>query len=327
MMKTVKISLIVPVYNTKSFLDDCIRSVLAQTFQDWELILVDDGSTDGSGALCEAWAERDARIRVLHQPNGGVSRARNYGIRQARGDYLVFLDSDDRILPAYLQRLWELKEEYKVPLAAVGFAGDRDGVSTLHKKLPRPLMETDEYLSCVLSDRYGLALTCWAVIYPAAWGLAFQESIAYGEDSLFFCRALKKAGRIAYDSAPLYLYTTNRDGNTYTVQSLKKTEEQLAVWEKMKDLFLDGNEPEELRGHFLRILCDVNLQAARQSARENKKNMKAAHRWKACRYFGALKGNTTVSPRHKLRLGLLLLSPVWGAALWERMRKGSGYGT
>ena len=327
MMKTVKISLIVPVYNTKAYLDDCIRSVLAQTFQDWELILVDDGSTDGSGALCEAWAERDARIRVLHQPNGGVSRARNSGISQARGEYLVFLDSDDQVLPAYLQRLWELREQYDAPLAAVGFSGDTEMVNTLHKSLPQPLMEGDAYLVCALSDQYGLTLSSCAVLYPAAWGLRFQEGIAYGEDSLFFCQALKKAGRIAYAPAPLYVYATNRAGNTYTVQSLKKTEERLAVWEKMKEIFLDGSESEELKGHFLRILCDVNLQAARQAAGENQKEGKTAHRKEACRYFGALKGNATVPRKHKLRLGLLLLSPVWGAAVWDGLRKGHSHGS
>ena len=89
------VSVIVPVYNVEAFLDRCVRSVLAQTFPDFELILVDDGSTDTSGALCDALAREDARIRVIHQANGGLSAARNRGIEAAGGTYLIFLDSDD----------------------------------------------------------------------------------------------------------------------------------------------------------------------------------------------------------------------------------------
>lgn len=88
-------SIIIPVFNTEEYLDCCVKSVLTQTFRDFELILVDDGSPDNSPAMCDAWAEKDHRIRVVHQENGGLSVARNTGIRHASGEYLLFLDSDD----------------------------------------------------------------------------------------------------------------------------------------------------------------------------------------------------------------------------------------
>lgn len=95
-----KISVIVPVYKTEKYLPECIESILAQTFEDFELILVDDGSPDNSGAICDDYAARDPRIRVFHKENGGVSSARNLGIRNARAEYVAFLDSDD---------VWDLK--------------------------------------------------------------------------------------------------------------------------------------------------------------------------------------------------------------------------
>ena len=90
-----KFSIVIPVYKTKEYLDHCVESVIAQTFRDFEIILVDDGSPDCCGAMCDAWAAKDSRIVVVHQENGGLSAARNAGIRRATGEYIMFLDSDD----------------------------------------------------------------------------------------------------------------------------------------------------------------------------------------------------------------------------------------
>jgi len=97
------ISVIIPIFNAESYLVKCVNSILAQSFADFELILVDDGSIDNSGAICDEYAQRDARVRTIHQPNGGVSTARNLGIDQARGEYLTFVDADDYLAPNFLQ--------------------------------------------------------------------------------------------------------------------------------------------------------------------------------------------------------------------------------
>ena len=94
-----KVSVIIPVYNVEQYLNRCIDSVLNQTYKDFEIILVDDGSTDKSGEICDVYAEKDSRITVIHKENGGLSDARNFGIDAARGDFLTFLDSDDYFHP------------------------------------------------------------------------------------------------------------------------------------------------------------------------------------------------------------------------------------
>ena len=104
------ISVIIPVYNVEKFLAECVDSVLAQTYTDWEAILVDDGATDASGAMCDAYAAKDPRIRVIHRENGGLSAARNTGLKAARGEYVYFLDSDDYIEPDTLALLLETAE-------------------------------------------------------------------------------------------------------------------------------------------------------------------------------------------------------------------------
>ena len=98
-MKETKISIIVPVYNAEKELQRCVDSIFRQSFSDWELLLIDDGSRDGSPMLCDRLAGQDPRVRVCHKENGGVSSARNLGIRRAEGEYLFFTDSDDTLFP------------------------------------------------------------------------------------------------------------------------------------------------------------------------------------------------------------------------------------
>ena len=100
------ISVIVPVYNTEKYLHRCVDSILAQTFTDFELLLIDDGSTDSSGAICDESAQKDSRVRVFHKENGGVSSARNLGLDKAKGKWVTFVDSDDWIKESFLNKLY-----------------------------------------------------------------------------------------------------------------------------------------------------------------------------------------------------------------------------
>ena len=99
------VSCIIPVYNTEKYLPRCIESVLAQTFVDWEMLLIDDGSTDASGSICDEYAAKDERIRVFHKENGGISSARNVGLNYAQGEWIFFVDSDDSLPKTSLESL------------------------------------------------------------------------------------------------------------------------------------------------------------------------------------------------------------------------------
>ena len=106
------ISVIMPVYNIRDYLPDCMRSVLAQTYQNLDIILVDDGSTDGSGSLCDSYIDKDPRVRVCHKTNGGLSDARNYGIERALGEYITLIDPDDSVDPDYVEYLYRVLDKY-----------------------------------------------------------------------------------------------------------------------------------------------------------------------------------------------------------------------
>lgn len=114
-----KISVIVPVYNTRDCLGRCVDSILNQTYQNLEMLLVDDGSTDGSGQLCDTFAKQDNRVRVYHKENGGASSARNLGMQNAIGDYISFIDSDDYIDPDIYQMMIELIQEKNLPIVQI----------------------------------------------------------------------------------------------------------------------------------------------------------------------------------------------------------------
>ncbi len=111
------ISLVIPVYNVEKYLDKCMSSVLAQTYDNFEVILVDDGSTDNSGKMCDEYAEKYGRVTVYHKPNGGLSDARNFGVEHCNADLVSFIDSDDYVTEDYLEYLWYLMKKYNVDIA------------------------------------------------------------------------------------------------------------------------------------------------------------------------------------------------------------------
>lgn len=113
------ISVIIPVYRVERYLDACVASVVAQTFRDLEIVLVDDGSPDGCPALCEAWARKDPRIRVVHRENGGLSAARNSGLEVATGQFVTFLDADDTLEPDTLRRAWEAQQAHNAEMVII----------------------------------------------------------------------------------------------------------------------------------------------------------------------------------------------------------------
>lgn len=135
------ISIVVPVYNTAPYLSSCLDSILCQTVTDWELILVDDGSTDGSGAICDEYAAKDSRIQVLHQANQGPAKARNLGIAKSQGELIAFIDSDDLLHVQYLEQLIETmqKEDCDIVFAPYVLQGEEDRARFTPQRLTEAL--------------------------------------------------------------------------------------------------------------------------------------------------------------------------------------------
>ena len=145
------ISIIIPVYNSSYYLSRCIECVFHQTYMDWELILVDDGSTDGSGEICDKVAERNCKkVHVIHQQNQGASVARKVGIEQSKGDLLTFVDSDDIIEDDYLERLYNAMNQYGVKIAACDQIIHQEGTELIVDKSGDVMLLDDK----AIQDRF-----------------------------------------------------------------------------------------------------------------------------------------------------------------------------
>lgn len=220
------ISVIIPVYNAAAYLDNCLESVLGQTYRNTEIVLINDGSTDGSGEICENWAQRDARIRVYHKENGGASSARNAGLQEAKGDYIYFLDSDDRIVPTLLEKLYLSAKKNDAELvffdawAVDEETGKISETNYAHKELYQP--DSGKNLMAKMVKNRDFHMGVWQLFYAGSFfdrtNLRFIEGIVY-EDFLFTCQAYCLAQRVSY--VPEFLYYRQYHANS--VMTAKKT--------------------------------------------------------------------------------------------------------
>lgn len=178
----VRFSIIIPVYNVDAYLDECICSVVSQSYTDFEVLLVDDGSTDGSGEICEQWAKKDARIKVLHQTNSGASSARNTGILAATGTYIVFLDSDDYWLSKEVLQQINARLEMTQPDVLVFnlkkvFERQIDA-PYFDDRISMPVQQTDVESFCFISEN-----ELWTA---CAWNKAIRREL-FANEQLRFC--------------------------------------------------------------------------------------------------------------------------------------------
>ncbi len=232
-----EISVIVPVYKVEKFLHRCVDSILGQTFRDFELILVDDGSPDNCGELCDAYAARDSRIHVIHQQNGGLSAARNTGIdwvmAHSHSHWLAFVDSDDWVHPQYLQQLYAAAEHSLCKISACGFF--RTGGEPLPEGEDFSIqsMSADDYYCGSLHE--GVTAVAWNKLYHRSLFKKLRYPIGkLHEDEFTTYKAVYQAGRIGVTPARLYAYYQNPEGimrsewNPRRMHVLEAFEEQIA---------------------------------------------------------------------------------------------------
>ena len=241
------ISVIVPVYNTGAYLVPCMESLLDQTHQNIEIILVDDGSTDGSGAVCDEFARRDKRIRVIHQKNGGVSAARNAGLETAEGECVFFLDSDD-ILPAdSLERLLtEMAPGGLVSGSMRQLHGEVLCEEGLH--LPNRRLSPEEMLYLLFhEEELGYQGFLWNKLFDLRLirehGLRFDPAIRYNEDRLFITEYLLQAREAAMIPDVVYLYRIHAASAQGAIGAAFKSAAltELDAFERMYELLCPGH--------------------------------------------------------------------------------------
>lgn len=199
------VSVIIAIYNVEDYLAACVESMLAQSFADLEILLVDDGSTDRSGALCDAYSQKDPRVRVVHKKNGGLSDARNAGMEAARGRYFVFVDGDDMAHPDMVKVLVEAllaHPELKMSAASFrSFTRDEE-VEGMELKVPAP-----EVLSLSQAVRRRFWMTAWSKLYDRELFAQGGYPVGrYHEDEFMTYRLIHESGGLVRVEAQAYLY-------------------------------------------------------------------------------------------------------------------------
>ncbi len=247
-----KVSVIIPVYRVEKLLDRCVDAVTRQTYRNLEIILVDDGSPDGCGQICEERALKDGRIRVLHKRNAGLGMARNSGLEVATGEYVAFVDSDDWVLPDYVESLLRAMLDAAADLAVGGFTRVRaDGSRSLRPATERrTVVERDEIIPKLLLPMIGAApeaagdveteMCVWRNLYRwdtiESLGLRFVSEREYVSEDIFFNMLyLLRAKRAVLVPGCPYCYTVNAESltNTYRPDRFDRYGEMLALQTKI----------------------------------------------------------------------------------------------
>jgi len=220
-----KISVIVPIYNVEKYLEKCIDSILTQTFVDFECILIDDGSSDNSPTICDEYAKKDDRIKVIHKENGGVSSARNAGLEIAQGEWVTFIDSDDWVEKNYFDILYNnaIKANCDLSLCGINIINEKNGFVKKPKVFPIMVFDRisakKEFFRGHLFAVYTVCkLVKQKYIYEN--NITFDTNLKACEDGLFWFEIIDKTDKVLYDSTPCYNYV--RNANSSSVETSPK---------------------------------------------------------------------------------------------------------
>jgi glycosyltransferase involved in cell wall biosynthesis len=293
-----------PVYNTETYLKDCLDSVCLQPFRDFELICVDDESTDGSLALLRSYERLDPRVRVIAMPHGGQSAARNLGMREARGKYVYFMDSDDMLADGALGRMCELMEERAVDILC--FDGEtffdtpelKETYARFKQNYRRGASYRDvvsgvQMFTCMSSDNAYWVIPCLQVFrrdYLRAIGLKFFEGIIY-EDNISTLESMLQAGRVSHENAVLFHRRIRSQSTVTAPRAYRNFFGYFICWVMMVSFAKSRKYPPETRRELDRRVNFALRHAIECSeavpVREIRENMRREHPLLRMVYFSA----------------------------------------
>lgn len=234
-MNIPRVSICVPVYNTVSYLPQCLDSLLSQTLKDIEILLVDDGSTDGSDLICDEYAKRDIRIHVFHKENGGLASVRQYALEHASGEYFISCDSDDWVESTIYKEMYEKAKAEDADMVLCDFFYNySDGRQVQANNIPTGCLQ-DTLLRDVLMRR--ITGATWNKLVRTdiyrRYNLSWEKGVNLGEDVFMFFKLLQYPLRVSILPKPFYHYRRILGGNTYTNNltfSSFKQAERIHVW-------------------------------------------------------------------------------------------------
>lgn len=300
-----RFSIIIPVYNVEKYLRDCLDSVLGQSHSDWEAVCVNDGSTDHSLSILEEYASRDIRITVISQPNGGLSAARNTGMNAAKGDYVIFLDSDDWLEPDALKTLSEnLHGEDLLCFNGRRFFEDSGQYEKADNLLPETYQSGWDYYShnALYHRKFAfvcVVLRCYRRAYLLSHDLGFKTGI-FHEDNLFTPLACFYAGKASVITNVLYNYRV-RSRSIMTSRSLQHWKDLIGTANELSEFFIPQKGVEK-KTIYQALTHHYQVAFAQASPTEDKELLPLVN-WASYKIVSGTK------PRHRLNFAAMRISP------------------
>ncbi len=321
-MKKVKISIIVPIYKVEKYLNKCIDSVLCQTFTDFELILVDDGSPDSCPKICDDYAKKDSRVKVIHKPNGGLSDARNAGIEVAGGDYLAFIDSDDFVAPDTYEHAYNLMLEHNADMVVYDavIVGETDD-ATFTDATKTFVMDKDLALKEMIVNRK-FSVNAWNKLYKKELfsSLRYPKGMLY-EDLALTYKLIDLCNTVVYTSAKKYAYVQRQSSIMGQTGYKMKKDKVLIVKEMIEYFIARENKFEICSGIASYLVNDVYKMASRGnlvSSNEYVSELKDCLK----KYKKEMLGNPFVSFKDKKVLKLSVRHTKFLQFLYSKVRRG-----
>ena len=311
-----KISIIVPVYNVERFLSTCVLSLINQNYSNLEILLIDDGSTDQSGAICDDLATRDERIIVIHKSNGGLSSARNTGIERVTGDFIAFVDSDDFVAPDFLKELYEALVSEKADISECAHCIVSEDVLIPFETSYNESKKTLSYIQWITeTDLRGfLSVVVWNKLYRRhLWeDIRFPEGRVYEDDSTTY-KVVFKAKKVCRLYNKLYYYRQRSTSITKTVLTEKKKKDNLQALDEQIDFFARHQE-QDLSSFAKSKKCLLLISYwFRVSDRKEKKE----YRLQVKALYREIKDSGIVPLKYKRYIRLFLLFPMLSKILNE----------
>lgn len=256
-----KISVIVPVYKAEKYLHRCVDSILAQTFTNFEIILVDDGSPDKSGEICDEYAAKDSRVRVFHKENGGVSSARNLGLENTSGEWVLFVDADDWLVYNTFAECMKRCDDCDMVRFGYISVFDKEG-HKIETSIPNE-NRTKEYLKTVIERTATMAV--WGAIYRKnvfqTYNIFFDSNLRMGEDWVVLVHLILHSKKIKFLPLALYQYNRYNDGSCVNNFTYGKQVELIKAFLTIRNIIKTNKRLEEfdesLQKTYLEILCEL----------------------------------------------------------------------
>ena len=259
------VSIIAPVYNVERFVAQCIESVIAQTFQDWEFILIDDGATDRSGIICDEYAAKDRRIKVVHKANTGLSDSRNLGLGMASADIISFIDSDDWMEPDMLEKMYRTLMDTGADIAVCGVFKDYPGKRTFKCPLKQDTMLTRDQALFLIMDDKRIYSYVWDKLYRKEMLVEKMPSRMY-EDYSTTPKWFSHAKSVAICNVPLYHYRQRKGSIDHHVNPQRSVDFFRAEQERYKFL-VDNDLLPEYQHYFRNKVLRIGVRMAKEASR------------------------------------------------------------